>query len=106
MPSEQDVLQALRQVEDPDLHRDIVSLGFVQNVEIADSRVGVRVVLTTPACPVRTEMKAQVEQILIGLPGVSEADVTMDADVRASRPMGNQRQIGRASCRERVYVLV
>ena len=93
MTSEQDVLQALRQVEDPDLHRDIVSLGFVANVEISDGRVGVRIVLTTPACPVRTEMKAQIEQILLGLPGVKEADVTMDAEVRSSQPMGSQQPV-------------
>ena len=93
MPSEQEVLQALRQVEDPDLHRDIVSLGFVQDVAVDDGRVAVRVVLTTPACPVRTEMQAQIEQILLGLPGVKEADVTMDAQVRSSQPMGNQRPI-------------
>jgi len=93
MPSEQDILQALRQVEDPDLHRDIVSLGFVASVDISDGRVAVRVVLTTPACPVRTEMQAQIEQILLGLPGVKEADVTMDAEVRSSQPMGNQRPV-------------
>ena len=93
MASEQDVLQALRQVEDPDLHRDIVSLGFVQDVAVSDGRVAVRIVLTTPACPVRTEMQAQIEQILLGLPGVKEADVTMDAQVRSSQPMGSQHPV-------------
>jgi ATP-binding protein involved in chromosome partitioning len=93
MPSEQDVLQALRQVEDPDLHRDIVTLGFVAGVDISDGRVAVRVVLTTPACPVRTEMQAQIEQILLALPGVKAADVTMDAEVRSSHPIGNQRPV-------------
>jgi len=93
MASEQDVREALRQVEDPDLHRDIVSLGFVQNVEIAGDRVSVRVVLTTPACPVREQMKAQVEELLLALPGVSEVDVTMDAEVRANQPGAGQRPV-------------
>lgn len=93
MPSEQEILEALRQVEDPDLHRDIVSLGFVSRVDISDGRVGVRIVLTTPACPVREQMKAQVEQILLAMPGVKEADVAMDAEVRSSRPMGAQRPV-------------
>ena len=93
MPDEQQVLDALRQVEDPDLRRDIVSLGFVQNVDVSDGRVAVRIVLTTPACPVRDEMKTQVEQLLLGLPGVKEVDVTMDAEVRASRPMGSQQPV-------------
>jgi len=83
MVSEQEVLDVLRQVEDPDLHRDIVSLGFVSNVDINDGRVDVRIVLTTPACPVREEMKAQVEQLVAGLPGVQEVGVTMDAEVRS-----------------------
>ena len=47
------IMQALSAIEDPDLHRDIVSLGFVQPPEIAGDVVSVRIVLTTPACPVR-----------------------------------------------------
>lgn len=93
MATEQEILEALRQVEDPDLHRDIVSLGFVQDVEVRDGRVGLRIVLTTPACPVRDQMKTQAEEILLGLPGVSEVDVTMDAEVRSGGPVGNARPV-------------
>jgi ATP-binding protein involved in chromosome partitioning len=80
-------------VEDPDLHRDIVSLGFVQDVDVRDGNVNVRVVLTTPACPVREEMQSQIEAILRGMPGVTSASATMEADVRSSQPMGNQRPV-------------
>ena len=93
MVTEQEILEALRQVEDPDLHRDIVSLGFIQDVEVRDGRVGLRIVLTTPACPVRDQMKTQAEEILRGLPGVSEVDVTMDAEVRSGSPVGNGRPV-------------
>ena len=93
MPTEQEVLEALKQVEDPDLHRDIVSLGFVADVNVGDGRVELRIVLTTPACPVRDQMKAQVEEILRGLPGVDEVNVTMDAEVRANQPMGNAKPV-------------
>jgi len=93
MPTEQEILEALRQVEDPDLHRDIVSLGFVDKVSVQDGRVDLRIVLTTPACPVREEMREQVEQVLLGLPGVREANVTMDAEVRASQPLGTARPV-------------
>ena len=88
MPNEQEVLEALKQVEDPDLHRDIVSLGFISDVKIHDGRVDLRIVLTTPACPVREEMKAQAEEILLSLPGVKEVGVTMDAEVRSNQPTG------------------
>ena len=56
------VLEALKVVVDPDLHRDIVSLGFVKQVRIEDGgHVGFTIELTTPACPVKDEMKAQAE---------------------------------------------
>ena len=93
MADEREVLEALRQIEDPDLHRDIVSLGFVQNVEVNDGRIALRIVLTTPACPVREQMKSQAEQALLALPGVREVDVTMDAEVRSNQPMGNARPV-------------
>ena len=52
MLSEQQVLTALRQVMDPDLHRDIVTLGFVKDLQIRDEEISFTLVLTTPACPV------------------------------------------------------
>lgn len=93
MPSEQDVLTALQKVQDPDLHRDIVSLGFVQDVEVTDSSVSLRIVLTTPACPVREEMKQQAEELLRALPGVEEVRVEMDAEVRSNQPTGNAQPV-------------
>ena len=46
------VLNALRVVQDPDLKRDLVSLGFIKDVPIQDGRVAFKIELTTPACPV------------------------------------------------------
>ena len=51
--NENDVLNALRAIEDPDLHKDIVTLGFVKDIQIKGSRVSVKVELTTPACPLK-----------------------------------------------------
>ncbi len=76
------VLDALRQVVDPDLHRDIVSLGFVKNIEIVESTVSFLVELTTPACPVKEELKANCERVVAELPGVAEVKVEMTARVR------------------------
>src|SRR3989337_299886 len=83
------VLAALRQIQDPDLHRDIVSLGFVkgEDISIDSGSVAVRIVLTPPACPVREQMKRQAEELLLALPGVQQAEVQMDADVRATGKM-------------------
>ncbi len=88
--TEQDVLRALSKIEDPDLHRDIVSLGFVQKPEINDGAVNVRIVLTTPACPVREKIEGQARDLLLSLPGVRQANVTMEANVVQHRPSGGQ----------------
>jgi len=90
--TEQEVLQALSQIEDPDLHRDIVTLGFVQTPEIDGDRVSVRIVLTTPACPVRDRIESDAERLLLELPGVREAHVTMEANVPQHRA-GGQRPV-------------
>jgi len=51
------VLDALRQIKDPDLHKDIVALGFIKDLKIDGGDVSFRIVLTTPACPVREKWK-------------------------------------------------
>ena len=55
--SENVVLDALRQIKDPDLHKDIVALGFIKDLKIDGGEVSFRIVLTTPACPVKAEME-------------------------------------------------
>ena len=82
--TEQDVLRVLRNVEDPDLHRDIVSLGFVKQVTIDGGRVGAVVELTTPACPVKDRLKAECEAQIRSLPGVESVEVQMTAQVRGA----------------------
>jgi ATP-binding protein involved in chromosome partitioning len=80
--TEEAVLQALRRVQDPDLKRDIVSLGFVKKVEIDGSSVAVEVELTTPACPVKEELRSECEAAIRDLGGVKEVLVEMTARVR------------------------
>jgi ATP-binding protein involved in chromosome partitioning len=84
--TKEQVLAALAEIQDPDLHRDIVSLGFVpeDGINICDGNVSVRIVLTTPACPVRDQMQQDAKRLLSQLPGVSHAEVSMDAAVRST----------------------
>ncbi|MCI0849921.1 MAG: Mrp/NBP35 family ATP-binding protein [Chloroflexi bacterium] len=93
MVSDKEILEALKAVEDPDLHRDIVTLGFVQDVTVEGSRVALRIVLTTPACPVREQMKSQAEEIVLALPGVDQVEVEMDANVRSNSPIGDAKPV-------------
>lgn len=86
-PTDAAVLDALRAVRDPDLHQDIVSLGFVKDLRVCGGNVAFSIELTTPACPVKDLMKAQAEQAVRRLPGVGEVTVQMTARVTASRPL-------------------
>ena len=76
------ILAALRAVQDPDLRTDIVTLGFVKSVQVQGGRVSFTIELTTPACPVREQMKDQATAAVRALPGVTAVDVTMTAQVR------------------------
>ena len=91
--TEQQVLDALRVVRDPDLHKDIVALNFVKSVKIDGPSVAVTIELTTPACPVKDLMRDQAHASIAALPGVDSVDVTMTAQVRsANRPEQGPKQ--------------
>ncbi len=78
------VLNALRSVHDPDLKRDLVSLGFIKDLTVQGGRVAFKIELTTPACPVRDIMKEEARAAVTALPGVSQVDITMTSQVRRS----------------------
>ncbi len=82
------VLKALSQVQDPEIHRDLVSLNMIRDLEVKDGVVSLRVVLTTPACPLREKVEQDVRAALQAVPGVKEIKIQMDAEVRSgNRPM-------------------
>jgi len=84
------VLDALRQIIDPDLHKDIVTLGFIKDLKIDQGEVSFRIVLTTPACPVKEEMEGAARQLVQAIDGVSSVKVTMDAEVPKGRGLGDK----------------
>jgi ATP-binding protein involved in chromosome partitioning len=88
--NEQVVLDGLRQIQDPDLHKDIVTLGFIKDLKIDAGNVSFRIVLTTPACPVKAEMESAAREIVGGIPGVTSVNVTMDAEVPKGRGLGEK----------------
>jgi ATP-binding protein involved in chromosome partitioning len=85
------VLEALKVVKDPDLGRDIVSLGFIKDLSVADGRVAFTIELTTPACPVKDLMRDQARAAVMQLPGIGSVDIQMSARVReAVDPSGGR----------------
>lgn len=77
------VLEALKQVQDPDLKKDLVTLGMIRDVQIAPSgNVSLRVVLTTPACPLKAKIEADCREALKAIPGIQKIDIKMDSEVK------------------------
>jgi len=83
-PTQAAILDALRAVVDPDLHKDIVSLGFVKELSIDGGHVRFAIELTTPACPVKDLMREQATRAASAVPGVTAVDINMTASVRAA----------------------
>ena len=88
--TEQLILGALSQIIDPDLHKDIVTLGFIKDVNISGGEVSFRIVLTTPACPVKAEMESAARELVGAIPGVTSVNVTMDSEVPKGRGIGDK----------------
>src|SRR5256712_6058785 len=80
--TEEQVLGVLKRVQDPDLHKDIVSLGFIRNLKIETGKVSFDLNLTTPACPVKDQMRDEAVALVKSLPGVESVDVKMTSEVR------------------------
>jgi ATP-binding protein involved in chromosome partitioning len=69
--SPQDVLNALKAVDDPNLHKDVVSLGYIKDIEVGDRQVSI---LMQTASPARSQLLASIKQIVHGL-GVQDVEV-------------------------------
>jgi ATP-binding protein involved in chromosome partitioning len=93
MPDRDAILSALRVVTDPDLRRDIVSLGFVKDLVAADGRVSFGIELTTPACPVKDQLRDQAVAAVRALPGVTDVQVQMTARVRGAVSSDSNRPV-------------
>lgn len=83
--TEERILDALRGVQDPEIHRDIVSLGMVKNLTVDHGQVTFTVELTTPACPLRETIEHDCKQALAQVPGVNGLAISFGAQVRGSK---------------------
>lgn len=79
------VLEKLSNIIDPDLRKDIVTLDFVKDLEISDGKVSFRIVLTTPACPVKEMFETEAVQLVSSIEGVEDVKVIMDSEVPKGR---------------------
>src|SRR5437868_5486663 len=79
------IMEALSQVEDPDLHRSIVGLGMVQNLSVCDGNVRFELVLTTTACPLKENIKKEAHDAVAVLPGIKAVHVEISARTLAAK---------------------
>lgn len=87
--TEEKILDQLKTIIDPDLKKDIVTLGFIKDLKIEDGNVSFRIVLTTPACPVKDAMEGEAQRLVGELEGVENVKITMDAEVPRGRGIAN-----------------
>jgi ATP-binding protein involved in chromosome partitioning len=83
--TEATILDALRQVQEPELGRDIVTLNMVKAIKIEGSRVAFTIELTTPACPLKDEIEGNARTVLAGM-GAEAIEITWEAMVRRATP--------------------
>jgi ATP-binding protein involved in chromosome partitioning len=75
------VLAALSQVQEPELHKDLVTLKMIHDLEIKSESVSFTILLTTPACPLKTIIERAARDAVLAIPGVKSVKVKLDANV-------------------------
>lgn len=77
----QDIMGVLKTVMDPELNKDLVTLNMIQDVEISGSSVSFTVVLTTPACPLKSSIEKSAREAVLAIQGVESVQINMSAKV-------------------------
>lgn len=85
MVTKEAVLNALSYVMDPDLHQDLVSLGMIKDIQIDGGRVSFTIELTTPSCPLKSEIENDARQAVLDMTEVKEVEINMSARVRTPK---------------------
>tara|TARA_B100000315_G_scaffold249663_1_gene281252 strand:- start:3068 stop:4147 length:1080 start_codon:yes stop_codon:yes gene_type:complete len=85
MISKEQILSALKNVIDPELHQDIVTLGMVKDIQVDGDAVALSIELTTPACPLKEQIERDIRSAVEALPGVATLDLKMTGAVRGTR---------------------
>jgi metal-sulfur cluster biosynthetic enzyme len=80
MPSKEEVLEALRQVEDPELGMDVVDLGLVYDVEMDGAKAKVLYSLTSMGCPAGQLIAQDMDRVTREVPGIEEVDLELTFD--------------------------
>jgi ATP-binding protein involved in chromosome partitioning len=77
----QSVMAALSQVQEPELHKDLVSLNMIRDLKVEGEKVSFTIMLTTPACPLKSRIERESREAVMSVPGVSEVEIKLDSEV-------------------------
>lgn len=88
--SQESVLSALGTVIEPELHRDLVSLNMIRDLEVNDNNITFTIMLTTPACPLKGKMESDARAALAQIPGIGDISINWDANVPAHAGLVDQ----------------
>jgi ATP-binding protein involved in chromosome partitioning len=72
---------ALSKVQEPELHKDLVTLNMIHDLKISGDQVSFTIMLTTPACPLRSQIEREARQAVAAIPGISKVEIKMDSNV-------------------------
>ncbi len=85
-PTREDILQVLRTVKDPELHRDLVALEMIKDIAISGDTVNLHIELTSPACPLKDQIERDVRAAMATVGGLARLEIEWSSRVRSSRP--------------------
>ncbi len=94
MPTNEQVMKALSTVNDPEIRKDLVTLGMIEDVKVDGGHVSFKVVLTTPACPLKDQIRNEATAAVKQIPGVTEVTVAFGANVPTGAPLNGNRPAG------------
>lgn len=77
------ILSALRRVQEPELHKDLVTLNMIRDLQVDDQGVKFTIMLTTPACPLKSQIEREAREAVEAVPGVEQVEIKLDANVPA-----------------------
>ncbi len=92
--TQEQVTAALSKVIEPELHKDLITLDMVKNLEINGGNVSFTIMLTTPACPLKSQMESESTEAVMAVPGVENVTVNFDAQVPQDARLMGQMNIG------------
>src|SRR4030043_502442 len=75
------VLAALRTVQEPELKNDLVSLNMIKDLEINGDQISFKIILTTPACPLKSKIESDARSAVLSVPGVKRVEINLDSNV-------------------------